>query len=456
MLKKIENPFHHSNPVFKKNRIYLMVAILLLASGSCKKDKIKDNPNIILIMADDMGYECLGSYGSTSYNTPVLNRLASQGIHFAQCISQPLCTPSRVKIMTGLYNYRNYDLFGHLNGNQYTFGNLMRDAGYSTCIAGKWQLNGLAYKDSIQYWSDHTRPNSFGFDEYCLWQLTKERKEGERYANPLIEQNGKILERNEDEYGPDIFMHYILDFIERKKDASFFIYYPMVLVHDPFVPTPDSEAWDDKTMRYKNDTSYFKDMVAYTDKIVGNIVHKLEEVDIDENTIIIFTADNGTHPSIYTHTINEIIQGGKGNTIDAGTRVPLIIYWPQKIKIGSVYNRLIEFSDFYPTLADIVNREVKSDGKSFYPLLTGTNYKPRNTAFVHYDPKWGKNVNQYRNQFIRTIDYKLYQNGNFFHLSHDILEKIPLNIDSLTENELIIKSTLEREFNNHPVWKENE
>ena len=151
-----------------------------------------------------MGYECLSCYESVSYGTPVLDSLASKGIRFSHCVSQPLCTPSRVKIMTGLYNYRNYDFFGHLNSEQYTFGNLMNDAGYATCIAGKWQLNGLAYKDSLPEWSDTLRPNRFGFDEFCLWQLTKGKREGERYANPLIEQNGKILERNENSDGPDI------------------------------------------------------------------------------------------------------------------------------------------------------------------------------------------------------------------------------------------------------------
>ncbi len=197
-------------------------------------------------------------------------------------------------------------------------------------------------------------------------------------------------------------------------------------------------------------------MVAYSDKIVGKIANKLEELNIDKNTIIIFTGDNGTHTSIYSHTTERVIQGGKGNTIDAGTHVPLIVYWPQKIKNGFVHNGLIEFSDFFPTFADIVEKEIKSDGKSFYPLLTGTKFKLRKTAFVHYDPKWGNNVNQYRNQFVRTVDYKLYQDGNFFNLTKDILEKTPLNIDSLSENELEIKNILEIELEKHPIRNENE
>jgi arylsulfatase A len=405
-------------------------------------------------MADDMGYECLGSYGTTVYKTPVLDSLAFGGIRFSNCVSQPLCTPSRVKIMTGLFNYRNYDYFGHLNSKEYTFGNLMNDAGYTTCIAGKWQLNGLAYKDSIADWNDSQRPRNFGFDEYCLWQLTKERKEGGRYAHPLIEQNGKLLQRNEEQYGPDIFSEFILDFIERKKEEPFFIYYPMVLVHDPFVPTPDSEDWNNKKNRFKNDTTYFKDMVSYTDKIVGKIIDKLSELEIAENTIVIFTGDNGTHPSIYTQMTKEVIQGGKGNTIDAGTHVPLIVSWPQKIKKGKVYNDLIEFSDFFPTFADIIEKNRASDGKSFYPLLVNEEFEPRKTAFVHYDPRWGRRVNKYRNQFIRTVDYKLYRDGKFFNLRNDILEKRPLALDSLSTNELGIKTNLESLLKNHPGLSE--
>ncbi len=436
-----------------KNRIHNILIIVLLFV-SCKTDITENRPNVILIMADDMGYECLNSYETSSYDTPVLDSLATVGIRFSNCVSQPLCTPSRVKIMTGLYNYRNYEYFGYLGDAQYTFGNLMKDAGYSTCIAGKWQLNGLVFKDSLPEWNNNTRPNKFGFDEYCLWQLTKTRAEGERFSNPLIEQNGKVLERDKDSYGPDIFSNFIIDYIERKKKEPFFIYYPMVLVHDPFVPTPDSKEWKNREIRYKNDTSYFKDMLTYTDKIVGKINEKLKELGIEKNTILIFTGDNGTHPSIYTHTTRGIIQGGKGKTIDAGTHVPLIISWPKKIKNGFVNNELIEFSDFFTTFADIVGKKVKSDGKSFYPLLLNKKYEARKTAFVHYDPKWGKRVNQYRNQFVRTLDYKLYQDGKFYNLIKDKLEKMPLSMDSLLDNELLIKSILDNEFKKHPKWNE--
>ncbi len=433
--------------------MFLLLAITAVSCTSSTKEKPSSKPNVILIMADDMGYECLSCYGSLSYSTPILDRMASEGIRFSNCVSQPLCTPSRVKIMTGQYNYRNYTHFGYLGSDNYTFGNLMKDAGYETCIAGKWQLNGLAYKDEITKWADKTRPNRFGFDEYCLWQLTLEKKKGERFSSPLFEQNGKEIRLGENDYGPDVFSNFVIDFIERKKDKQFFVYYPMVLVHDPFVPTPDSDTWDDKSISYKNDTTYFKDMVAYTDKIVGRIQNKLKELNIDDNTIIIFTGDNGTHPSIYSKMKDGKIKGGKGNTIDAGTHVPLIASWPERNKGGMVFEDLIEFSDFFPTLADIAETEAEADGKSFYHLLAGENYTPRETAFVHYDPRWGKNVNRFRNQFVRTTDYKLYQDRKFFNLKNDILEKMTLRTDSLTEREISIKTKLETELKKHPKLK---
>jgi arylsulfatase A len=426
----------------------------------CTYPMSQTKPNVILIMADDMGYECLGTYGSLSYQTPQLDQLAAHGIRFEHCIAQPLCTPSRVKMMTGLYNYRNYDYFGHLGLEHPSFGKLMKEAGYATCIAGKWQLNGLSYKEQLTDWDDPSRPHQMGFDEYCLWQLTKTRKEGERFANPLIERNGELLDRDADAYGPDLFAAFVLDFIERNKDQPFFIYYPMVLVHEPFVPTPDSETWNRQDTRYQNDTAFFKEMVAYADKIVGQIVTALEEKGLLENTVLIFTGDNGTHPSIYSHTDTGVIRGGKGNTTDAGTHVPLIVHYPAGKQKGVTYQPLIEFSDFYPTLAEIAGIPVETkeekgvhlDGQSFFPVLTGSPHVPRETVFVHYDPKWGNNVNRFRNQFVRTLEYKLYADGRFYDLRNDVLEQGPIQMDSLSRSEMEVYQSLQKELQKHPEF----
>ena len=436
---------------FHNYRGSLFILWLLVCANMINAQASQDLPNVILVMADDMGYECLDVNGAAHYKTPVLDQLARQGMNFTNCIAQPLCTPSRVKIMTGQYNYRNYEYFGYLNEDQHTFGTLFKEVGYTTCIVGKWQLNGLAY--DLQGYQDKMRPKKFGFDEFCLWQLTQARNKGERFANPLIEQNGETLPRDDDAYGPDIFCQYALDFITRHRHQPFFLYYPMVLVHDPFVPTPDTEAWQDPSRRYEKDTAYFKDMMAYTDKIIGKLVEHLQTLNIFDNTLLIFTADNGTHYTIYTPTISGIIQGAKGNTIKTGTHVPLVISWPAKIKQPKVYDDLIEFSDFYPTFAQIVGRPTAVDGKSFLPVLQGDYTHARETAFVHYDPRWGKRVNQFRNQFMQTKKYKLYQDGRFFDIENDPLEQRILT--RLTPQQLAVKKKLADELARAPAWANN-
>ena len=157
--------------------VILSITFLPIACQTITEQPSK--PNVILIMADDIGYECLSINGSTSYKTPVLDSLANKGINFTKAISQPLCTPSRVKIMTGKFNFKNYEYFTYLNPKEKSFGNLFKENGYKTAIVGKWQLNGIAHK--LKGFNDNTRPNHFGFDEYSLWQLTKVKKYGERF-----------------------------------------------------------------------------------------------------------------------------------------------------------------------------------------------------------------------------------------------------------------------------------
>jgi len=424
-----------------------VVTLTLLVYGTSLQaanlqEKVPPKPNIVLIIADDMGYECLGSNGSLSYLTPNLDRIAGQGIRFSHCIAQPLCTPSRVKIMTGKYNYRNYEYFGYLNPNQKTFGNYLKEAGYATCIAGKWQLNGLSY--DLPGKEDVNRPHHFGFDEYCLWQLNKLGKEGERYANPLIMQNGKKLEGLENSYGPDVFSDFVCDFIDRKAGLPFFVYYPMVLVHDPFVPTPDSPEWKDASKRYEKNNRHFKEMVEYADKLIGKVEAKLKEKGVLENTIFIFTGDNGTNVSIRTQTRHGEIKGAKSFTIDAGCHVPLLASWPATMKKGAVYEPLIEFSDFLPTLLEAAGVKYSLsdfDGRSFFSVLKGDFHPTRETVFVHYDPQWGK-TGENRNRFAQTIQYKLYRDNRFFNIVADPLEINPLI--TLTSSEQSTRADLQK------------
>jgi len=247
--------------------LFLIFSYFILSSLTAA-----NKPNVIVIMIDDMGYECVGTYGGTSYKTPHMDSLATDGLKFNYAYSTPICTTSRVQLMTGKYNFRNYQEFGYLKNGETTFGHLMQQAGYKTMIAGKWQLNGLYTKEERHL--DPKKVNEFGFDEYCLWQLTKQKKEGgERFWKPMVEQNGEVIKSTKDgSYGPDIFTDYVCDFMEREKEKPFFVYYPMVLVHDPFISTPDSDD-----MKIKGQPA-FADMMAYCDKMIGRIRTKTEKI----------------------------------------------------------------------------------------------------------------------------------------------------------------------------------
>ena len=239
---------------------------LIMACSSVDRE---GPPNIVYMMADDLGYEALSCNGGLSCQTPYLDRLAADGMRFTHCYSQPVCTPTRVQIMTGRYNFRNYTQFGFLELNEKTFAHYLKEAGYATCIVGKWQLgNGIE------------APHLEGFDEYCLWQIYNhiagQDKRGGRYADPKLYQNGKVLDSNEGLYGPDIINDYALSFMRRNRNQPFLLYYPMILTHDPFVPTPDSPEWEED--RSQKDTSYFRDMVIYTDRLVQNIREEIEKL----------------------------------------------------------------------------------------------------------------------------------------------------------------------------------
>jgi len=412
------------------------MVIILSGLKNYAQQQDLNRPNIILIMADDFGYEGLGCNGGQSYSTPEIDKLAETGIRFENCYSQPLCTPSRVQIMTGRYNFRNYIMFGYLHPGEVTFGNVLKEAGYATCIAGKWQLgNGIE------------SPFHNGFDEYCLWQIyaleAGKDARGPRYADPKVYVNGTVAENTRGKYGPDLFVDFINEFIRQNKDNPFFVYYPMVLTHDPFYPTPDSKEWEED--RYKKDKKFFKDMVEYMDKSVGCIVANLEELGLRENSLIIFTGDNGSPKQIKSKWNDDWIQGGKSHTTDAGTHVPLIVNWPGTIQHGLVSDDLIDFSDFFPTLVEIGMADIPEnliiDGRSFYSQLKGEEGIPREWVYVYY---WGRGRNVFNTrEFARDKRYKLYDDGKFYDTENDPLEQNPLTEEKCSDELLNIKSQLQ-------------
>lgn len=202
-----------------------------------------------------------------------------------------------------------------------------------------------------------------------------------RFVNPLLEFNGKDADYVDGEYGPQLCTDFVCDFIDKNKDKPFLVYYPMILTHCPFDPTPDSTDWDPKRLgstTYKGDRNdpqrHFRDMVAYADKLVGQVVAQLEKSGVRDDTLLIFTGDNGTDKPIVTPWNGRKVVGGKGTMTDEGTRVPLIASWPAGIKkAGRVVDDLVEFCDIMPTLCEVTGADLPAnypgDGSSILPIL---------------------------------------------------------------------------------------
>lgn len=378
-------------------------------------------PNIILLMADDFGYEAVTANGGESYQTPHLDRLAATGMRFEACYVQPLCTPTRVQLMTGLYNVRNYVRFGVLDPAATTFAHRLKQAGYATGICGKWQLG-----------SEKDLPRRFGFDEAFLWQHTRVPP---RYANPGLEREGVEIDYRNGEYGPDLVNDFAMDFVTRHRGHPFLLYYPLVLPHDPFQPTPDSPDWDPtvRSERERRDVKHFAEMTAYMDKLIGKLVAKLDELGLRETTLILFTGDNGTHPSVTSRFRGEPYPGGKGTGTVRGNHVPLIANWPGSIPAGRVNADLIASVDFFSTLCEAAGTTVPAalaiDGRSFLPQLLGRPGTPRESFYVWYARNGGPKATH---EYAQSRTHKLHRDGRFYDLTTDRFEQRPLPLDALS------------------------
>lgn len=402
--------------------------LLGLAAAGCSAPEQPQKPNIIFYFADDMGVECFGAYGGVSYETPNIDRMAEEGIMYTNMHSMPLSTPSRVQVMTGRYNYKNYVNFGYINSDENTFAHLAQNAGYNTAIVGKWQLG-----------RSRSMIGQLGFDEFCLTQLLMYKEfhptttgfHTDRYANSYADNNGKF---ELSLYGPEAYQDYAFDFIDRSvaEGKPFMLYYPTPLVHTPHLPTPDSECWDvDYPSRFVDHTRNFPDMVAYTDKQVGQIIDKLKRDGLWDNTIFIFGTDNGTAQRITSELKDgTLVQGGKSHTTDFGTHVPLIITWGDKIDPGQVSERLVDLVDLMPTFADAMGvtipAEWDADGISLYPELIGEEPLERDYLICHFDPLW-PSLPMAGSRHARTVRYKLYYDGRFYDTQEDKYEQSPIS-----------------------------
>jgi len=415
---------------------HVALATLVLSPITLAADK---QPNVILIMADDIGIECFNSYGGASYKTPNLDQLAETGMRFSHAYSQPLCTPTRLEIMTGQDNHRNWKYFGILRPESKTFGHMMQERGYETCMVGKWQLQSYdppEYPNAEQRRGTGMHPRGAGFDEYSTYHALHTEDKGSRYANPTYLENGTLHKDVENSYGEDHSVDYLLGFLERNRDKPNFIYYPMALPHWPMNPTPISEDWKDPSKRLLEDTKYFPDMVEYMDILVGRIVAGVEKLGLRDDTIIIFYSDNGTDKRIVSKFHGKEISGGKNKTLQTGIRVPLIINCPKRIP-AKVVTDLVESSDFLPTLADLSGEPLNTgwftDGISFAPVLNGEkNAKARDFAFFWYDPRPGWDKGKFtRSIFALDHKYKLFSDGRFFDIEGITLKEDALDVKNL-------------------------
>ncbi len=412
-------------------KIPFIVTIIFTILSSCnstksEKQKSSKKPNIIYILADDLGYGDLSSYGQQKFQTPNIDALASNGMKFTQHYSgSTVCAPSRSSLMTGQHTGHtpirgNKELKGQdgqtpMPANSITVAELLKQAGYTTGAFGKWGLGYIGSEgDALNQ----------GFDKFYGYNC--QRRAHRYYPDFIWDNNEKVILEGNDwtntiTYAPDKIQEAALDFIEDNKDKPFFAYVPMVLPHAELISPKDSilQKYIGKfeevpfTNPYASDygpdiiknkystqaTPYaaFASMVDRMDVYVGQIIAKVEDLGIADNTIIMFTSDNGPHsagganPKYFNSAAG--LKGIKRDLYEGGIRAPFIVSWPNKIKKGSVSNHISAFWDVMPTVADIagVNTPSQSDGVSFLPTLLNQNtQKQHDYLYWEFNHKGGR------------------------------------------------------------------
>ena len=411
-----------------------LLSILMLASllGCQQKDTKDTLPNIIYFIADDLGYGDLSCLGQEKFNTPNIDRLASEGMLFTQHYSgSTVCAPSRSALMTGQHT-------GHtpIRGNRsiqpegqwpiedktFTLAELLKQKGYVTGGFGKWGLGGPGTEGD---------PVFQGFDVFFGYNC--QGKAHNYYPRHLWDNLEKVILHenegiNEGIYGPNLIHEKALEFIESNKDQPFFLFYPNVIPHaELFAPEEYMEMFRGKFLPEKKYQGYdegpkFRDgpygsqpeshaafaaMITLLDHQVGEVIDKIAELGLSENTLVIFTSDNGPHleggadPDYFNS--NGIYTGYKRDLYEGGIRVPTIARWPGKIAANSQTNHLSAFWDVYPTLAELTGQEIHDsvDGISFLPTLLGKEGQQEHEyLYWEFHEKNGR-------QAIRKGDWKL-------------------------------------------------
>ena len=385
---------------------YLALLLLFTALSGVyaqnKKAKARGSkPNIIYILADDLGIGDVSCYGSDHNKTPIIDQLAKGGIQFEHAYTAPLCGPSRSRILTGRYAFRtgavNQDRVGEIKPeNEVLIPSVLKTAGYTSALVGKWSQFGLTPKD-------------FVFDDYITFQgsgdyWSTEKKKSEDYI-----ENGENKKLDSQTYMPDLMHQHLVNFLTTNKDKPFFLYYSMVNVHALIQRTPDSKPGSD----------FYDDNIAYMDKLVGKLLATLDDLKLRENTLIVFMGDNGTAGQYAERSSirGKALSGKKGTMLECGSLVPTIANWPGVVPAGKVNTDLIDSSDLLPTFAELTGAKLPTknvlDGHSFLPQILGKKGKPKEYIYMELGNKW----------YVRSAKWKLTREGELFDMSNAPFEE---------------------------------
>jgi arylsulfatase A-like enzyme len=403
----------------------VLVALTVAATTSITQARpSSDKPNIIFVLLDDLGKEWINCYGGENIQTPNVDKLAATGLKFNNAYSMPQCTPSRACFMTGQYPFRNgwvnhWDAprwgGGYFDWNKNpSIARTMQSAGYTTAAAGKWQLNDFRLQPDAMV--------QHGFDDYCMWtgcegskDKTHMNQSTRRYWDPYIHtKEGSKTYKGQ--FGPDIYNQFVLDFISANKETPFFIYYPMALPHTPFVHTPlemDAESKKEKHIA----------MVRHADHLLGKLVAHLDAVGLRQNTIIVWTTDNGTCRKMANQLNGRLVAGGKTLSTENGVNAPFIVNGPGLVPQAQTSDALIDFTDMLPTFADLAGAKPEAgytyDGFSLKEVFLGQATKSKREWILAMGSAPGRmteqgvqNVFYFRDRVVRDARFKLFVDTN--------------------------------------------
>ena len=393
--------------------VWASIAVPLMAV-----EKSSAKPNILFIMVDDLGKDWISSYGAEDITTPNIDALAAGGMKFHNAYSMPACSPSRVTLLTGKYPWRNgfvshWDVprwgvayFDWKKKENTTFARLMKELGYATCAAGKWQINDFRIEPQAM--------KKHGFDDWAMWTGFEAGNpvSGERYQDAYINTPTDGSRTYIGKFGPDIYTDHLINFMRNHKEEPMCLYYPMALVHPPQVSTPDEP--DAKIHLDKH-----KAMVRYVDKLVGRLVDTLDELGIRERTIVIFATDNGTVPGV-TGTLNGLrVKGAKGKAVELDVCSPFIVNCPGIVPEGVETDALTDLSDMLPTFVELSGGQVPEDlvidGTSIAPLILGKNQDSERewimalgSGAARLTENGVRGANDFEKRVIRDKQYKVW------------------------------------------------